>query len=219
MMKKALYHEDSGLYLEKMRMAFQEHYEQRTDMWSTDPSLTDAAVMSLKAWRSREKNALASVLDIGCGNGRALEHLSGLSAYVGIDLYEHEEWEGLQKRETVPVYFVHQDFMSWSMDQGRGMQFDLILDHGCFHHQHPDDHERYLKQVSSLLHEGGVFSLVVWGEQWKTGLIGEDGRFHFSFSDSQLGEKICTSGLELVSISPLQAKAGISQHHVIAVKI
>ena len=54
-MKKALYHEDSGLYLEKMRMAFQEHYEQRTDMWSTDPSLTDAAVMSLKAWRSRKR--------------------------------------------------------------------------------------------------------------------------------------------------------------------
>ncbi|MGP3739709.1 hypothetical protein ACTWKB_14155 [Bacillus sp. 4A_MP2] len=71
-MKKALYHEDSGLYLEKMRMAFQEHYEQRTDMWSTDPSLTDAAVMSLKAWRSREKDALASVLDIGCGTAGLL---------------------------------------------------------------------------------------------------------------------------------------------------
>lgn len=107
-MKKALYHEDSGLYLEKMRMAFQEHYEKRTDMWSTDPSLTDAAVMSLKAWRSREKNALASVLDIGCGNGRVLEHLSGLSEYVGIDLYEHEEWEGLQKREkrSLSILFI-----------------------------------------------------------------------------------------------------------------
>ncbi|WP_249366058.1 class I SAM-dependent methyltransferase [Bacillus safensis] len=196
-MKKALYHEDSGLYLEKMRMAFQEHYEQRTDMWSTDPSLTDAAVMSLKAWRSREKNALASVLDIGCGNGRALEHLSGLSAYVGIDLYEHEEWEGLQKRETVPVHFVHQDFMSWSMDQGRGMQFDLILDHGCFHHQHPDDHERYLKQVSSLLHEGGVFSLVVWGEQWKTGLIGEDGRSIFHSQILSLAKKFVHQVLSL----------------------
>ncbi|MGP3739708.1 class I SAM-dependent methyltransferase [Bacillus sp. 4A_MP2] len=125
----------------------------------------------------------------------------------------------IEEEKEVPVHFYHQDFMSWSMDQGRELTFDLILDHGCFHHQHPDDHERYLKQISSLLHEGGVFSLVVWGEEWKTGLIGEDGRFHFSFSDTQLGEKICTSGLELVSITPLQAKAGISQHHVIAVKI
>ncbi|WP_353856397.1 methyltransferase domain-containing protein [Bacillus sp. Bos-x628] len=218
-MKKALYHEDSRLYLEKMRVAFKEHYQQRTDMWSTDPSLTDAAEISLKAWRSRGKDELASVLDIGCGNGRALEHLNGLSKYVGIDLYQHEEWEVLKKKETVPVQFFHEDFMSWSLNQEGQTLFDLILDHGCFHHQHPDDHERYLKQVFALLREGGVFSLVVWGEEWKTGLIGEDGRFHFSFSDSQLGEKICKSGLELVSITPLKAKAGLSQHHVIAVKL
>ncbi|MGG2182696.1 class I SAM-dependent methyltransferase [Bacillus altitudinis] len=120
--------------------------------------------MSLKAWRSREKDALASVLDIGCGNGRALEHLQGLSAYTGIDLYEHEEWQGLKKRKEVPVHFYHQDFMSWSMNQGRELTFDLILDHGCFHHQHPDDHERYLKQISRCFMKVVCFPLL-YGEK------------------------------------------------------
>ncbi|MGE6631692.1 class I SAM-dependent methyltransferase [Bacillus sp. NPDC077027] len=219
MIKKVLYHENSVLYLDNMRLAFEEHYQKNTDMWSNDTSLTEAAAIALSAWRSKQKDTLPSVLDIGCGNGRGLSRLDKLLAYTGIDLYRHEGWSQLERTADFSVRFIHGDFLSWALEQDDKPLFDLILDHGCFHHQHPDDHETYLQQAASVLREGGVFSLVVWGEEWKSGLIGEDGRFHFSFSDSQIGEKICTSGLELVSIHQIKAKAGLNQHHVIAVKV
>ncbi|MFB8733605.1 hypothetical protein ACEQPO_05610 [Bacillus sp. SL00103] len=99
----------------------------RTDMWSTDPSLTDTAVMSLKAWRSREKNALASVLDIGWerpSTGTFKADFPNMSASTCMSMRSGKDYR--KEKRSLSILFI-KIYVLAPMDQGREMQFDLIF--------------------------------------------------------------------------------------------
>lgn len=218
MKRRRAYHEEQSAYLEMMRQAFAGHYAAGTDVWSQDDSLLKAARIAHALWCDHNEGQRPNALDIGCGNGRALRAFDPqIKRYLGVDLCEHPEWAGMQAGSFGAVEFVIGDFVKWSADQAGG-QFDLVLDHGCFHHQHPSDHATCLQGVAKLLVPGGIFSLVVWAESWKEENIGEDGRFHLPFTLEQIESMIEQAGLSLLQVEEVRAKVGTNQYHAIACK-
>ncbi|PFY98373.1 class I SAM-dependent methyltransferase [Bacillus wiedmannii] len=213
------YHENKNEYLQVMTTAFENHYKKRTDVWSGDSSLTEAGQIAFQVWLDQNKEGAAKILDIGCGNGRILRNIYGnIASYMGVDLYEQQEWKNIREEVKFPVDFTRGDFVRWSLNQ-QPQNYDVIFDHGCLHHQHPNEHITYLKSIGRLLAPEGIFSLVVWAESCNPDNIGEDGRFHFYFSQEKIKYMMHEAGLKLILINNPISKKGVKQYHAIAHKI
>ncbi len=54
--------ENKQYYLENMKIAFKNHYERGTDIWSEDCSLINAAYISAQSWLSQNKRLSSASL-------------------------------------------------------------------------------------------------------------------------------------------------------------
>lgn len=208
-------HHDVERYKTVIKEAFTKHYEEGSDVWSNDASLVDATKIAFDTAFKRLNRRL-HLLDIGCGNGRHLMSLPNLASYTGIDLFHHENWESYYGTKPFEVKFIQDDFLAWAMRQTQ--KFDLIVDNGCFHHQHPDEHFDYLQQISECLQSDGLFSVVVWGEVFREGNIDDYGRYHCYFSPESIVQLIESTPLEVLRVIESKALIGKSQLQVIALK-
>jgi SAM-dependent methyltransferase len=100
-------------------------------------------------------------LDLGCGPGRNAVYLAGLGFEVhAVDLSpEALGWARERARAAgVDVRFHRADVLSLTAEQ-LGGTFDLIYDHGCFHHLAPHRRISYPALLDRLLRPGGCFGL------------------------------------------------------------
>lgn len=207
---------DINTYKDVIQEAFTKHYTEGSDVWSKDDSLVDATKI---AWGKATGHLIRKdlrLLDIGCGNGRHVLSIPEAQSYTGIDLYANDRWDEFAAGAPFPVEFLQGDFVAWASAQKQ--RFDLILDNGCFHHQHPDEHVDYLRHIAGLLTEDGLFSVVVWGEVFKEGNIDDYGRYHLYFSPEDIGELLEGLSFQVMEVIESTARIGKRQLQVIARK-
>lgn len=193
-----------SLYHETLKSAFAKHYQEQSDVWSAELAMRifpSIIVGSIKG----QPFPLKKVLDIGCGAGDDCQYVSKISEQiVGIDLYQHPNWETVQA-ENPNIQFIHTDFATFDTE----LKFDLILDNGCFHHQHPNYQLKYLNKVCNLLNEDGYFGLSTFKNDNKSELWDSNGRLHKYFSDEELLHLMNCAGFSMfktVTIYRIQTK-------------
>jgi SAM-dependent methyltransferase len=207
---------DRTAYQKVLAEAFERHYREGSDVWSSDCQSEETTRLALQAALRHTGRPSLEVLDIGCGNGRHVREFAGgtASRYVGVDLYAHDDWPLRAAEAEFPVRFVQSDFLAWAKEDET--LFDLILDCGCFHHQHPDDQGVYLQEVARKLRPDGLFSAVVWAEPFREGNVDDYGRYHFYFSPQSIGELLARHGLRAVEVFESTAKIGKRQLQILA---
>ena len=83
------------------------------------------------------------------------------------------------------------DFLSFDSPE----LYDLILDNGCFHHQHPHQYTKYLNKVRSLMHGRSGFVLSTYRNHQISEQVDSNGRLFKYFSDAALHEELSHGGL------------------------
>ncbi|MDP5274839.1 class I SAM-dependent methyltransferase [Chengkuizengella axinellae] len=189
-----LYNKDT--YKTTLKNAFLKHYEEGSDEWSHDESLSLTIQRSIRIFNKLYSNICIDVLDIGCGNGCRIHQIDNLQSYIGIDLIKNKEW--VKYLENKCITFVEGDVFEWS--QGSNQKFHLIIDNGCFHHQHPNLHDKYFELVLNKLKVDSLFSLVVWGEAFIEGNIDGYGRIHSYFSVDNMVKRLEEKGFDVIDV-------------------
>lgn len=179
---------DPARYLDVLRRAFDKHYGEASDVWTTDaqmrgfPETIQARLGLPPATR---------VLDVGCGAGIDVEYFAGLYAEaVGIDLYPHPDWADVARRRP-NARFVCSDLLGHAADT----RYDLVFDNGCFHHQHPAHYRAYLQRVATLLGGAGHYVLSTFKNPALNQHVDPNGRLHRFFADDELDAELGAAGL------------------------
>ncbi|MET3709956.1 cyclopropane fatty-acyl-phospholipid synthase-like methyltransferase [Sphingomonas trueperi] len=177
-----------------MRNAFTAHYRDGSDEWSRDPEMRQFPAF---VERQVRLPTAARALDIGCGNGDDARYLTRQCAsVVGIDLHEHSDWVAL--RETrVDLTFRCCDLLTYAREDREG--FDLVLDNGSFHHQHPRQYDAYLAAIVALLRPGGHLALSTFKQPDFPGHVDVRGRLHRYFEDAELSAILRRAGLVITA--------------------
>jgi len=182
---------DPTTYLDVLKCAFDKHYSEQSDVWTNDPEMRSfpALIQGLL-----KLDPACSVLDIGCGSGQDVEYFAQLfSSATGLDLYPHHYWQIVSQRHSNAI-FHRADFLSYFCDQ----KYDLIVDNGCFHHQHPEHQSAYLKKITCLLNKDGYFALSTFKNPNIEERVDANGRLHKYFSDADLLNILSSVGFQLV---------------------
>lgn len=183
---------DPTTYLKVLKCAFNKHYSEQSDVWTNDPEMRSfpALIQGLL-----KLNPACRVLDIGCGAGKDVEYFARLFASVtGLDLYAHDYWQIVSQRHS-NARFHRSDFLSYSCDE----KYDLIVDNGCFHHQHPEHQSAYLKKIASLMNKNGYFALSTFKSRDIEARVDANGRLHKYFSDGDLQNILSSSGYQVTN--------------------
>lgn len=102
----------------------------------------------------------SKVLELGCGNGRNSNYLSGLGFDVdGVDFSETAiatARENSLKANNSARYYCQSIF---DFDYS-GESYDAVYDSGCFHHIAPHRRPDFLSIVLRALKPGGIFAMV-----------------------------------------------------------
>lgn len=99
--------------------------------------------------------------------------------------------------------FARAVFPWWGPEDG--LPFDAVLDSGCLHHQHPDDHGAYLRRVVQLMRPGALFALSVFAtrdriaERGHTSEI-DGGRLCRKYAEPELRRELEQVGLSWVTV-------------------
>ena len=123
-------------------------------------------------------------MDIGFGRGSLLKYFvsRGWRA-TGVEIARTEYQTCLEGLPGLDLFFG--GYLDFATDD----TFDLVVDNGTFHHQHPDDQTAYLRRVADQLAVGGRFLLSTYhaGDTKAeiTDVI-EDGRFRTCFNTAML---------------------------------
>jgi cyclopropane fatty-acyl-phospholipid synthase-like methyltransferase len=165
--------------------AFTKQYLEQSDEWTYE---SEMRVVPSLIQRELTLKKDISVLDIGCGAGHDIEYFSKhYTSVVGVDLYPHPRYLQVLKNNK-NVAFKFAEFMGLKFSQ----KFGLILDNGCFHHQHPSEYKNYLGKIHSLMGKESVFVLSTFNEEDRPPLklihqlIDHNGRIHRYFNDREL---------------------------------
>lgn len=178
-------------YLDVLRNAFTKHYREQSDEWSRDPAMR---VFPALVQGNLKLPETARVLDIGCGCGADVDYLSRLFAGVtGVDLYRHEGWAAIGARRANAAFHAV-PFLDFAAD----LPFDLALDNGCLHHQHPNEYVPYLKHIAGLLVPGGWLALSTFKNDTRDTFIDGNGRRHRYFRGEELHELLSAAGFDVV---------------------
>ncbi len=177
-------------YIAVLQNAFNKHYHEGSDVWSDDPEMR--VVPSLIQGQLKLP-ATTIALDIGCGIGWDTDYFSRIyQQATGIDLYQHENWVTLQKKR-LNVAFYQTGYFEFDP----GQSFDLILDNGCFHHQHPEHYQAYLDKVTTMLAAGGWYAISTFKNDTKTKYWDPNGRLHRYFTDVEFSETLEQANLKV----------------------
>lgn len=183
---------DPTTYLDVLKCAFNKHYSEQSDVWTHDAEMRSfpALIQGLL-----KLNSASSVLDIGCGSGKDVECFARLFASVtGLDLYPHEYWQVVSQCHS-NARFYRTDFLSYSRDE----KYDLIVDNGCFHHQHPEHRSAYLKKIAYLMNKHAYFALSTFKNPDIEERVDANGRLHKYFSDADLQNILSSVGFQIVN--------------------
>lgn len=175
-------------YKKVLSDAFTRHYHGKSDEWTSENEMRIIPSIILNEIKI---NNNGNVLDIGCGAGYDTEYFSYFfNSVLGIDLYEHPRFKKVIKKNKNIIfqsnYFLDIDFSK---------KFNLILDNGCFHHQHPKIFRSYLDKIHSLMDLNSVFVLSTFKNEEKENqylsdsihqIIDKFGRIHRYFNDIEL---------------------------------
>ncbi len=183
---------DPKTYMSVLRRAYGKHYRDHTDEWTGDPAMRCAPVLAQAYLRLPSS---AHVLDVGCGAGCDVAYLAGLFEKVaGIDIVPQPSWDAIVQRYGSTVTFTATDLLSYEPRE----RYDLVLDNGCFHHQHEDEHVAYLRKAGSLLAPGGWFVLSTFKNPLLEERVDGNGRIHRFFADHELHETLDAARLAVV---------------------
>lgn len=108
-------------------------------------------VLSWLRWRKVMPHVHGDVLDIGCGDGRVLEHLPSSVSYTGVDL-NHVRIERAKKK------YPKHDFFHLDAAGGLGVierGFDTVMLLAVI--EHVEESEELLMQCRRLTGNGGTF--------------------------------------------------------------
>jgi len=179
---------DSVHYLATIKRAFDEHYSEGSDVWTNDKAMRSVLDLVLNEWPCLPRS---SALDIGCGAGHDLLQLSRHYQHAsGIDLHSHAEWPDIRLMASNIDFFCG-DFLDFS----GYASYDLILDNGCFHHQHESLYVNYLYKVYSLLSENGLFVLTTFANPGLDLLQDANGRLFRYFEEDEISSYLLQSGM------------------------
>lgn len=112
---------------------------------------------------------VSSILDLGCGEGANVRMAAQKGLYaVGLDreplaIQTAEQLafnEGLGER----IKFLVSDALALPFP---AHSFDIVLDHGCFHHLKKSDQKTYLKNIDTILKQRGYFIMEVFSREHK----------------------------------------------------
>lgn len=188
-------------YRKILKTSFFQSYTSHTDLWSQDDGLTGVACTLVAALRRMD--GAHTILDIGAGNGRhSILFATHGWHYTGIDFHEHPDWLAMSERFPGQIRFIHSEFLDWEPD----VTFSAVLDNGCFHHQHPDDDQRYLGKIYHLLHDDGLLVLglypVTEGDDY-TCTVMPSGKLKRSFSAQSIAKLLQEHGFLCLSLQPV----------------
>ncbi len=168
---------DPGRYVGILRDAFRKHYVESSDVWTDDLAMRVLPpIVQGRLKLPRETR----VLDVGCGAGRDVAYFAEVfDTVVGLDIHPHPGWEDV-RRAAPNVRFVCEGLLE------HDGAYDLVVDNGCFHHQHPDHARPYLERVARLAAGGGFYVLSTFKNDALASRVDANGRLHRYFSDAEL---------------------------------
>lgn len=165
---------------------------------------TNAIIEHLDA--TRENYPELKCLDIGFGRGALLKYFNGRGwNAVGVEIAiapSHTELVGLPRVEL--------SYCNFLTFETRDV-FDLVVDNGTFHHQHPRDRSSYLSNITELMSEEAEFLITAYkvsNNVVPSTEILQDGRFKLSLDDDLLSlimKEHCAS-LKIVQSVPIVRK-------------
>jgi ubiquinone/menaquinone biosynthesis C-methylase UbiE len=167
-----------------------------------------------------------SVLDMGCGNGRAYQAFVGRAiAYEGIDFSEKLVAHARQKVQDHLVHFTVGDLRALPYEAA---SFDLVLAVASIHHLPSREYRRMaIAEAFRVVKPGGTFIMESWNmwrpkfwhelltmvwnvitrkgydwgdvlEPWKSGSVHID-RYYHAFTAGEVARDCVAAGFEIVS--------------------
>lgn len=173
---------------------FRRRYASGRDPWTDEPAMQAPARTLIGALPA----GAHELLDVGAGRGRdATVLLSAGHRVTGVDLVATPEWPRLELEWGDRVTMVEGSFL----DLDLATRFAGVLDNGCMHHQHPDEHVAYLARIRDLLEPAGIAVLSTFtpdhdhepSAMWLT----SDGRVNCEFSLPDLSRLAAAAGLRV----------------------
>lgn len=187
--------ETPACYLDTLKAAFTRHYEERSDVWTEDPAMrvVPALIEGQLKLAGRESSKSIQVLDLGCGQGLDSAWFANVYGRVtGVDLYPHAYWPTLREQYQ-NLSLVEADVLAYRSSE----RYELIVDNGCFHHQHPELYIAYLQHVKGFMAPGGTLVLNTFKNPGYTSRVDLNGRLHRYFSDQELYGLLALAGLDV----------------------
>ncbi|MDX1902329.1 MAG: class I SAM-dependent methyltransferase [Gammaproteobacteria bacterium] len=179
-------------YKKILTSAFKSHYLESSDEWTNDPELRSIPSL-IQGFLKIHQHPL-NILDLGCGTGNDCEYFARLgNTVLGVDLYPHDYWDTVQSRYHA-TRFICDEFSQTSFNT----TFDIILDNGCFHHQHPNTYEKYLQKIHTLLNSHGHFVLSTFKAHHNRMKTDPKGRLHKYFNDDEINDLLTRSRFTIV---------------------
>lgn len=157
--------------------------------------------------KHRFRDGSARAMDIGCGAGDLVRFMAsiGIEAH-GVDIVPHPHWFStvseavLNEEARIERGTYHVGFFPQVVPSG---EFDLIVDNGCFHHQHPSARAHYLDSIRQRLKPTGVFFVTIFDLDAKFESVSEN---HGDYAMMRDGRTAILGSPEL--IAPVLKRAG-----------
>ncbi len=182
---------DRAEYRHTLHSAFNRQYRERTDEWTRDVAMRATPAIVQGRLKLGPGSAM---LDIGCGAGDDVAYFAAIYASAtGIDICARPEWQ-IFSAQSENVDFAAAEFLDWTPPR----KYNLVLDNGCFHHQHVEGEGAYLGKVASILEAGGWFVLSTFKNAGLSERYDANGRRHRYFSDVELHERLAAAGFVLL---------------------
>jgi cyclopropane fatty-acyl-phospholipid synthase-like methyltransferase len=184
-------------YPQCLTASFDGSYKNCNDAWSKEEEMRNFIKSVIN---SHDFASDSRILDIGAGRGADSSYLLELGyTVIALDICRTLEWNELERQYLNKLTFFKKDFMKWDAE---GLNFDLIIDNGCFHHQHPKVLFGYLQKISQLMKPNGVLAINVFCNSSPNDddiITLPDGRLVYIFNQSTLKFFLLGASLNIIS--------------------